>query len=415
VRSVEEACRRALDALSRHSSDVPFALLYVVHPDAPGEAHLAATAGLARGLRASPPVVARAAVAADGWPLATALDTDGRVIVEDLPSRFDPLPAGDWPLAPRNAVVLPLTTTGRGHPDAVLVVGVSARHALDSTYLDFFELVASHVGAAMAAGRLHEEDERRAAARAAGRLVRARRRARMRAIRARFEGILEERTRLAREIHDTLLQGITGIALQLRATLPDVWTAPDVAFDMLERIAGLAEETSREARQAVWNIRPAPLRGRAFVLAAESAARQTIGDAPVSLRVRAAGRARRLGEDAQEAVLRVVREAVANTVRHAGASTIRLTLSYTTRRLRVTVADDGCGFEVAPDVGTYVGHWGLLGMQERAREVGASLRLRSAPGRGTRVTLELPLPPTARERDLAVAGGASGDVSRRGG
>jgi signal transduction histidine kinase len=402
VSSVGDACHRALDAVSRHSADIPFAVLYVVPAEASGEARLAATAGLAAGLPASPSLIALGSAAgAASWPVAAALETNSRVIVDNLQLRFDPLPAGDWPLAPRRAVVVPLTTTGRGHADAALVVGASARRELDTSYVDFIELVASHVAAAMAGGRLHEDEERRAAARVARRLVRAKRQARIRALKARFDGILEERTRLAREIHDTLLQGITGIALQLRAALPHVQTSPAGALDILDGIAGLAEQTSREARQAVWNIRPAPLKGRAFVTAVETAAGQAIGHAPISLCMRTLGRVRRLSPGVQGVVLRVVREAVANTVRHAGASTIRVTLSYEPRRLLVTVADDGCGFTVEPDFRTYAGHWGLLGMQERAREIGGSLAVRSAPRRGTRVVLRVLLSSPMRPRQPA--------------
>jgi signal transduction histidine kinase len=235
----------------------------------------------------------------------------------------------------------------------------------------------------------------------------------MRALKARYDGILEERTRLAREIHDTLLQGITGIALQLRSALPYVETSPAEAAKTLDAIAGLAEQTSREARQAVWNIRPRALEWRAFVTAVENAVRLTIGEEPISVRVRAIGRARKLGPNFQRIALLVVREAVANAVRHAGAPTIRVTLCFERGQFRVTIVDDGAGFIVASDFREYTGHWGLLGMRERAREIGGTLDVRSAPRRGTRVSLRLPLPPAKRQ--LAVADEVSGSFNRRGG
>jgi signal transduction histidine kinase len=393
VRSVSEACQRALEAVSRHAAEIPFALLYVVKAGATRTASLTATAGLVVDTPASPATIAleSSAPLADSWPLAAALELNSRVIVDDLLRRFDPLPSGEWPLAPRNAVVVPLATSGRGHADAALVLGASARCELREQYLDFMELVASHVAAAMAGGRLHEEQARRNAERAARKLARAKRRARLRALEARFEGIVEERTRLAREIHDTLLQGITGIALQLRSALPSVHTSPADAARILDGIAGLAEQTSREARQAVWNIRPASLQWHAFVTAVESAAGLTIGEAPIALRVRTLGRSRELGPNMQRIVLAVVREAVANAVRHAGASAIVITLCFEPRRFRVAVADDGRGFVVESDFRAYTGHWGLQGMRERARELGGSLIVRSAPHRGTRVTIGLPI------------------------
>jgi signal transduction histidine kinase len=246
--------------------------------------------------------------------------------------------------------------------------------------------VAKQIAAAIAGGRLHEDEERRAIARVGAQLKRAKRRARMRALRARFE----ERTRLAREIHDTLLQGVAGIALQLGVVIPQVRTSPDAAAAALERIVDLAVATSRDARRAVWDIRPAVLDANDFVHAIEGAAHRLAADAALTVSVSVTGRARPLPLNQQSAVLRIVQEAVANVVLHAQARSIRLQLGYGERRLRLVVTDDGRGFVVQPDFHSYEGHWGLLGMQERASVLGGALTVRSAPGHGTTVTLLLP-------------------------
>jgi len=389
--SVEDACRRALDAVARHPSDIPFALLYLRDADRDG-ARLAATAGLVPGTAASPELVALdAASEVMCWPVAAALRTNAPVVVDDLLERFGTLPAGGWPFAPRCAVVMPLTSPGRDAPDGALVAGVSARHELDGQYLGFIELVVKQIAAAVAGGRVHEEEERRAAARAAARLARARRHARVRALKARFAGILEERTRLAREIHDTLLQGVTGIELQLRAVCPHVRTSPERAAEVLDGIIELAEKTSRDARQAVWDMRPAAIGGGGGLApAVETAARRLTAGTLITIRLSVSGRERRLPAAHETAVLRIAQEAVANAVRHARARTIRLRLAYGTRRLRVAVIDDGRGFTVEEDFRSYAGHWGLLGMQERAAGLGGALVVRSAPGRGTKVALLLP-------------------------
>jgi signal transduction histidine kinase len=208
----------------------------------------------------------------------------------------------------------------------------------------------------------------------------------MRALRARFE----ERTRLAREIHDTLLQGVTGIVLQLGVVLPQVRTSPDTATAMLERIIELAMATSREARQAVWDMRPTALDDVDFPHAVEATARRLADAAGVAVGMSAMGSVRSLPLEPQSVVLRVVQEAVANVVRHAHARSIRLQLEYGTRRVRLVVTDDGRGFVVERNFHAYQGHWGLLGMQERASELGGALSVRSAPGSGTTVTLVLP-------------------------
>jgi signal transduction histidine kinase len=283
-------------------------------------------------------------------------------------------------------------------------VGVSARRELDAEYLDFIELVAKQVMVVMAAGRQREDADRDAVNRAAAKVAQTESRARTRMLKAKVAGVLEERTRLAREIHDTLLQDVTGIALQLRAALPHVQTSPDDALTTLERVADLAESTSREARQVVWDMRPCALNEEEFVRAVEITAHRTIAGAPVGFQFAPSGRVRRLDEDTQQVVLRVVREAVANVVRHAAAKSIRVTLSFGARRLRVAVVDDGRGFTVASDFRSYSGHWGLVGMQERADQIGASLRVRSDPHHGTTVTLDLPFHTARTKRPLATRG-----------
>ena len=390
ARSVGDACRRSLDAVSRHPSNLPFALVYVVDADG-AAARLIATAGLAAGTAASPLVIQLGAESDDArWPLAAALETNGAVIVDDLVTRFGSLPSGNWPFAPRNAVVAAFTSPGRDRPDGVLVVGASPRHPLDESYLSFIDLLTKHMAAAIAGGRMHEDEERAAAARAAAELASVGRRIRLRALKARFAGALEERTRLAREIHDTLLQGIAGISLNLQAVLPQVRTSPAAALESLERITDVAVRTTREARLAVWDLRPHVL-GRELKQAVESAARLALGGALLALRVCTTGRTRCLRADVQGVLLRVVQEAVANAARHAAASTVRVALMFRRARLRVTITDDGCGFVVKRDFRSYSGHWGLVGMRERASQVGASLSVRSAPGRGTVVTLDVPV------------------------
>jgi len=391
--SVAEACRRALDAVARHPNDIPFALLYL-RDSAGQQVLLASTAGLGPGTTEAPESIALdTADAAPSWPVAAALNTNATVIVDDILARFGTLPAGNWPFAPRTALVVPLTSPGRDEPDGAFVAGVSARHEPDAQYREFIELVVKQIAAGIAGGRVHEDEVRRAAARAAAQLARAKRRARIRALKARYTGIIEERTRLAREIHDTFLQGVTGISLQLRAVLPHVRTTPDAAAEVLERIAELAERTSRDARAAVWDMRPSTPAESNFARAVEAAARGLTADTGIAVRVVLAGSTRPLSPKRQAVAIRVVKEAVANVVRHAQARTIHVHLSYGERRLRVAVIDDGTGFTVARDFHSYIGHWGLVGMQERAHGLGGDLLVRSAPGRGSTVMLVLPYGP----------------------
>ena len=215
------------------------------------------------------------------------------------------------------------------------------------------------------------------------------RRARERALTARFAAALDERTRLAREIHDTLLQGFTGIALKLVAATSRLPGPPETVA-ALRDIVALAQKTLVDARRAVWDLRAPPSAGTDFTTALRTAAEDSAGGTGVTLGFQVEGMPRPLNPEVEGACLRVVQEAVANVVKHAAASTVRVRVTYGERRLRVSVTDDGRGFDMGSDLPTFGGHWGLLGMRERASQIRGRLRVRSAPGQGTRVVLWVP-------------------------
>ena len=219
------------------------------------------------------------------------------------------------------------------------------------------------------------------------RLARAKRRAREQALEARFAAILEERTRMAREIHDSLLQGVTGIALQLRAALPHFQSAALGMASTIGRIAELAESTARDARRTVWEMRP--LVNTDLPSALRDAARRVSGGHDV--RVTLEGEARALPPVVEDTILRIGQEAMMNAFKHSAASLVTAVLSYKEDAVLLTVTDTGRGFDVESAKRAYTGRWGLLGMQERANRIGASLSVRSRQGEGTVVELDVPL------------------------
>lgn len=400
ARSVEEACRGALAEISRHPTDIAFALLYM-RDAGKDQARLVAAAGLPAGGPASPEVIELGSDAA-GWPVAAGLTSNHPVELTDLPARFGTLPAGDWPLAPRCALLEPLTRPGCDQPGAVLVVGVSARRALDLEYRRFVELVARQVTAAIGTGRAHEEEARHArAAAAAAKRARARRRAHERALEARFAGVLEERTRMAREIHDTLLQGFTGITLQLEAVMHKLTREPDRAKATVERILALADKTLADARQAVWDMRAPALRAKSLAEALHNIARRAADGAPPNVSFRLAGTPRPLEPAVEMALFRIAQEAVANALKHATASTVQLELAYERRVTRLVVRDDGAGFDPTDTATARGAHWGLVGMRERAENIGAHFAVTSARDQGTEVTVVVRSRERARRRRVA--------------
>jgi signal transduction histidine kinase/DNA-binding CsgD family transcriptional regulator len=232
----------------------------------------------------------------------------------------------------------------------------------------------------------------------AARLVMLRRRAREQAFEARVAAILEERSRFAREMHDSLLQGVTGIALHLRAVLPRLRPAGLEAAESVRRIVELAEATAREARRTVWEMRPLALSNATLPAALEQTARRIAAGLHVDVVVE--GMERQLPGVVENVILRIAQESVANAVRHSGTASIRLTLAFDRDSVQFSVTDCGRGFDVHAAMRAYLGRWGLLGMRERADRIGAALVIDGQPGIGTTVTLRVPNVPHTIERAL---------------
>jgi PAS domain S-box-containing protein len=231
---------------------------------------------------------------------------------------------------------------------------------------------------------------------------RALRRARERVLKARFDAALDERTRLAREIHDTLLQGFTGIALKLVAATNRL-TGPPEMIVALRDVVDLAQKTLVDARQAVWDLRTHSSAGADFTAALRTAAEDCVRGTGLTLEYEVAGDPRPLDPDIEGASVRVVQEAITNVVKHATASTVRLLVVFGERHVRLSVTDDGRGFDMDSNLHGFGGHWGLLGMRERASQIRGQLRVRSAPGQGTKVVLWVPYATRGGARRLSPA------------
>jgi two-component system NarL family sensor kinase len=203
-------------------------------------------------------------------------------------------------------------------------------------------------------------------------------------------GAAEERNRLAREIHDTLAQGLAGIVMQLEtadALLADEGQGPR-AQDAVAQALALARANLEEARRSVHDLRAAPLEGKtlAAALAALAAERQARWGIPVTFA--ASGEDRRLPLRVEAGLYRMAQEALTNVERHAAAGHVSIALTVEPYQARLTVADDGRGF----DAGSVPrGRYGLLGLAERARLLGGSMALDGRPGAGTRIRVTVPL------------------------
>jgi two-component sensor histidine kinase len=216
-------------------------------------------------------------------------------------------------------------------------------------------------------------------------------RLRLRQIRGRFALVLEERVRLAREIHDTLAQGFVGISSQLDAVAMSLPDNVDLAKQHLKLASRMVRHSLTEARRSVMDLRASALEGHDLPAALHAGARQWTSGSSVQVQVDVSGEAKPLPEEMEQHLLRIAQEAVANTLKHAEANRIRIQLEMGARRLCLRVEDDGRGFEQQEAFRASGGHFGLLGMRERAERLGGALHLRSRPGDGTEVEVTVPL------------------------
>jgi len=208
--------------------------------------------------------------------------------------------------------------------------------------------------------------------------------------RGRLEARLAERERIARELHDTLLQGIQGLIWRFQAATDRI-PADVPARDMMEKSLDRADKLLAESRDRVKDLRPtaAEVADLAQALAAEGD--QFAQLHPVPFRVSVQGTRRDLHPIVREEGFLIAREALGNAFRHAQARDIEAEVTYGDRALQVRVRDDGLGISSSVlQAGGRPGHFGLLGMRERAKKLGGHLDVWSKPGAGTEIDLRVP-------------------------
>jgi len=202
-------------------------------------------------------------------------------------------------------------------------------------------------------------------------------------------GAVKERNRLAREIHDTLAQGLTGITLRLETADALLESGQnDRARAALQQALALTQSSLDEARRSVLDLRAAPLEGRSLGEALCALAQQAGGH--LDVRCTVAGGSSPLPARVEAGLYRIAQEALNNIRLHAHARTASLDLLITPDSAELTVQDDGRGFDPSRVGGE---RFGLVGLNERARLMGGSLEIQTGPGEGARLTVKVPLSP----------------------
>jgi signal transduction histidine kinase len=204
-----------------------------------------------------------------------------------------------------------------------------------------------------------------------------------------FEERLAERTRIAQDLHDTLLQGFLSASMQLHVAndqLPEDWPAKPIISRVLELMGRVIDD----GRKAVRGLRSSAAESDDLHQSFSRIAQEMFLVQPVDFRVIVEGQVRPLHPVIRDEVYRIGHEALANAFRHSRASCVEVELEYADHQLRVLVRDNGCGMDPEVLRAGREGHWGLSGMRERAERIGARVKVWSRPSGGTEVELSVP-------------------------
>jgi signal transduction histidine kinase len=210
-----------------------------------------------------------------------------------------------------------------------------------------------------------------------------------------LEARVSERTRIARDLHDTLLQSFHGVLIHFQAATNLLPGRPDDAKRTFENAMDQATRAITEARDAVQALRAPDDASHDLAQAIRTLGEELVGEdkstRPASVRVNVEGSPRSLHPTLREDVYRIAVEAVRNAMRHARAQVIQVDIHYDDRHLRLRIRDDGKGIDAKTLEGrAAAGHWGLQGMRERAELIGGTLDVRSSLGSGTEIGLSIP-------------------------
>lgn len=206
---------------------------------------------------------------------------------------------------------------------------------------------------------------------------------------AQTAAIMEERNRLARDIHDTLAQTFTSILMRLQAAALTLNEGENGARANIDRACDLAREGLANTRRSVQALRPPALMGRSLPMALSDALQQMTEGTPLASKFRLEGQPVALADDIELELFRIAQEAITNSCKHAQAGTLSVQLTYQSDRLRLMVGDDGVGFTLTES--TALQGFGLVSMQQRAERIGGNLTICSDYSQGTQICVVLPL------------------------
>jgi signal transduction histidine kinase len=280
-------------------------------------------------------------------------------------------PSNEWHSSRRHRLLVRTPLIANEEPVGTLCLAFTSEGPLDPLKLELCNAVAQQATLALQLARLSDQARQADVAR------------------ERETTILQERSRFAGQIHDTLAQGFTGVLLHLEALRVRTARGEKVTVDELQSIRKIAALGLAEARRSALAIRPLALDGRDLSTALQQLTERSAVPGLLNCRWSLGGVPRPISPVADEALLNIAHEAVSNAIRHADAGNIHITLAFDPDGVSLLVRDDGVGFDASDS--RLRGHtFGLRSMRERAKSVGGDLNVVSRRGEGTTVTVHLP-------------------------
>jgi two-component system NarL family sensor kinase len=353
--SIEEALDRTL-ALVTDLLDLQTGWVWLVDPET-GHIYRAAARNL-------PPYLQEPArMSGESWCLCIGEFRDGTLSARNIDiiqcSRLAPV-ARRKELTRNLAHHASVPLSFQGKPLGIMNITAPAMRRLTKAELRLLDVIGLQVGIAVERARLAEEEARRARA--------------------------DERARLAREIHDTLAQGLAALTLQIETALQHVGTQPARVRERLEKALATARTSLEEARHSVTELRGSATSGKPLAAAINALAREMTSESGIHVAFSEKGRCT-LESAAESELYRIAQQALTNVRQHAKAKNVALSLVCTRTHVTLTVTDDGTGFDPRR---VSAGHHGIAGMRERAAAAGGVLHITSRRGAGTRIVAKVP-------------------------
>lgn len=370
VRHPAEVLEIVARILAENGRDIPFAAFYLWNEDGTW-ARYCAGANIEPGTALSPRRIAPQRLD----PLGAALREAhaDRPVPVPLDVRTVDVPLGRWPVRAEMLLVQPFEAYSERAPRAFMLAGMNPYKRLDDDYLDFLRLFADQVSRALAEAHGHEQDDTR-----------------LREIeeRSRVEQ-QQERVRIARDLHDTVLQSLQGMRFLLEAGIERLHGSEADAIELFDQALGASVRAIDEGREVLTLLRASSPSMSILTTAFEALGEELVTPRGATLSVTTKGRERRLSAAVWDDVYGICREVIVNAMNHAAPTTLDIAVEFGDP-LRIRLTDDGCGISAEHARSGRSGHYGIPGMRERTQRIGGVLDIAAAPPAGTRVDLEVP-------------------------